>query len=99
MRLNRLAMEAIVVGVLILATVLHAVADSPRLAAPAHAGSRSVDSTTVDRLTRVSPVAPPAEIRATAVDTGTLAAMLAADLLLGPIDFTVVLPIVIKQSP
>jgi hypothetical protein len=93
MKINRLAIEALVVGVLLLATVLRAVADAP----PAAGGAP--DSTTVDRLSRTPLTAPPTEIQATTVETGTLAATLAAELLLGPIDFTISLPIVTKSSP
>ncbi len=94
MKINRLVIEALIVGVLLLATVLHAVAT-----APLAAGGGAPDSTTVDRLSRASLAASPAVIQVTAVDTGTLAAMLASDLLLAPIDFTVDLPLVLKSSP
>ena len=92
MRVNRLAVEAIVLGVLLLATVLHAVADAP----PVAPGGRSVDSTTVDRLSREALAAPRDRIRATTVESGTLAATLAADLLLGQIDYAVNLPAILK---
>jgi len=94
MKINRLAIEALVVGVLLLATVLHAVA-----AMPPAAGGGAPDSTTADRLSRASLAASPVVIQAAAVDTRTLAAMLASDLLLAPIDFTVDLPIVLKSPP
>jgi hypothetical protein len=94
MKVNRLAIEALVVGALLLATVMRAVADAPPLA-----GGSAPDSTTVDRWSRAPLTAPPAEIQATTVETGTLAATLAAELLLGPIDFTISLPIVTKSSP
>ncbi len=94
MKINRLAIETLVLGLLLSIAVMRAVASAPPVT-----GGGAADSTTVDRLSRAYFSAQPAGLQATTVESGTLAATLAADLLLNPIDFTINLPIVIKQSP
>src|SRR3990172_2015501 len=97
MRVNRFAVEAVVAGILIAATVLQGLAIASSQTLPSSGGGQSFDSTTVDRLSRMHFNAEPASIQATTDVTGTLAAILATHLLLAPISYDVNLPVVIKQ--
>ncbi len=94
MRINRLVLEVLVAGVLITATILHGLDVTASHASPIPGTNPSIDSTTVARLSR-GPIIQPIEIRATADLTGTLAATLAAELLI-PINQSVYLPLIVK---
>ena len=94
MKVNRLVLEALVLGVILMALLLRGLSVTAGPMPPANQGS--VDSTTVARLTRSAARDQPSSIQAATVVTGTVAAVLAAELLLNPIYFNLDLPIVTK---
>ena len=94
MRIRRGAIEAIVIGVLILVGLLHGLDGLFSDALPVNAGGPSVDSTTPSTSNPTDFDLPPLSSEAAAVPSDTLAAMLAAELLLSPINFYLGLPLI-----
>ena len=95
MKSNRLAIEAVVVGVLLAATILLGLDRATGLTS-GQANTKAPDTTTIDRLTRAYDAEHPTSIEATTDITGTKAAMLAAGLLLSQPYFVVSLPVIEK---
>ena len=96
MRNTRLRFEILVASLLIIITVSHDLAASRNESALIQAKVQIVDSTTVDHLSRDYLGAPATSLRATTDVTGTLAATLAAELLLSSFDQSIYLPLISK---
>ena len=95
MKPSRLAIEAVVVGVLLMATIMLGLDRATGLT-PVQTNTMPPDTTTIERLTRAYDAEHPTRIEATTDITGTKAAILAAGLLLSQPYFVVSLPIIEK---
>ena len=96
MKSKRLVIEAVLVSVLLVASVLLGLGRSSSLASPSHADTSALDTTTVMRLTRADNTTSPAVIQATTDVTGTKAAVLAMDILLDHPYYLVDLPTITR---
>lgn len=96
MKNNRFGLEIIVASLLIIITVSQDLAASRNESAPIQTKVQIVDSMTVNRLSRDYLGAPATSLRATTDVTGTLAATLAAELLLSSFDQSIYLPLISK---
>ncbi len=93
MKINRMAIEAVVVAMLLVVTALHGLATASSPAPPI--SGQPPDSTTVERLTRDRFNVTQSRLSPSLGVTET-AAILAGELLLTPIDYLVDLPLVMK---
>ena len=96
MKLNRLAIEAVLAGLVLAASVLLGLDRAASPALPVRAANSVPDTTTIARLTRAYGEASPTVIQVAADVTGTNAAILAIGLVLDQPYYLVDLPIIIK---
>jgi len=85
-----------VAGILVVGVALMALATVASRASPAEVGHAVPDSTTVDRLSRLSSDQPPGRLLTLVPTTAQRAAFLAAGLLLSPTTYYTDLPLVTK---
>ncbi len=96
MKINRLAIEAALAGVLLVISILLGLSRAADSASSINANSSVPDTATIDRLTRAYSDAQPMGVRSTTTITGTNGALVAVNLLLGQPYYAVDLPLVTK---
>lgn len=92
---ERRSLVALLSGLLVVAALMNGLADAAA-PAPSVPATQTLDSLTVERLSRTHAGIHPSELSTTTAVTDTVGSILAAELLLSPIDYSVSLPIILK---